>query len=312
MIPLMRPSITKPDAELVSERLQSGLLSMGDKVQEFEEKFAEYVGAKYAIATDSLTSGLVAVVDMLEPTSCNIPTCTFISVANTLKKFNVPIQFRDEWVAGDYYLIATDKGDIIDSAHVLERDVCKKEPEAIWLFSFHSTKLLTTGKGGMITTNSKEQANFLRTMVNNGRIYANNTYEYVVHTTGWNFYMTDIAAILGLAQLERLDETNKRRDEVIALYKKYLKPHKLDRVSRYIYQVHIDNFRGFKKVAKENDIQVSKHFNPIHLHPAFRVHAKFKDSEYLAAHLISIPFYPDMKEEDIKKVSKVINQWRIK
>ena len=306
----MRPNITKEDAELVSKRLQTGLLVMGDKVKEFEDMFAEYVGAKYAIAVESLTSGFVAVVDMLEPTVANIPTCTYISMANTLKKFGVEITFRDEWIAGKDYIIPTDKGEIIDSAHNVEKDICKKNPEAIWLFSFHATKLIATGKGGMIVTNSKPQADFLRTLISDGRIYANNTYEYVVHNPGWNAYMTDIEAILGIEQLKRFDETNKRRDEVIELYGKYLEPHKLDRPSRYIYQVYIDNFRGFKEVAKQNEIQVSKHFNPVHKQPAFRVKQRFQNSEILAEHLISIPFYPGIKEEDIKKVSEIINNWR--
>lgn len=306
----MRPNITKEDAELVSERLQSGLLVMGDKVEEFENMFAEYVGAKYAVAVESLTSGFVAVVDMLEPTVANLPTCTYVSMANTLKKFNVNITFRDEWIAGKEYIIPTDKGNIVDSAHNVEKDICKKSPESIWLFSFHATKLIATGKGGMIVTNSKPQADFLRTLIHDGRIYANNTYEYVVHNAGWNAYMTDIEAILGIEQLKRFDKTNKRRDEVIELYKKYLKPHQYDKPSRYIYQVYIDNFNGFKEVAKENGIQVSKHFNPIHLQPAFRVNGKFDYSVAMAQHLISIPFYPSMKEEDIKFVSQIINDWR--
>ena len=310
MIPLLRPAVTKEDIEAVVENLKSGQLANGKTVAEFEKTFAEYVGCKYAIAVNGLTNGYCAVIDMLNPTEANMPSATYVSMANMLKKFNVSITFRDGWVAGSAYPILTNKGVIIDSAHEIERNICSKEPEAIWLFSFHATKLLTTGKGGMICTNSKPQADFLKVLTDNGRIYGNYKFDYVVHNPGWNFYMSDLEASLGLSQLKHLDATNKKRDEVKKLYDKYLKPHKYDNWTRYIYQVYIENFPMFLKTAKASDIQVSKHFNPIHLQPAYFTNQKLPVCEQLAAKMISIPFYADMSEEEVKKVSELINKWR--
>jgi len=310
MIPLLRPSITKEDAKAVYDRLLTGRLSGGAIVEELEEAFAEYVGAKYAVAVDSCTYGFLAVLDLLNPTYATLPTATFVSMANSLAKRNVEIRFQDGWIAGDFYEIETDKGTVVDSAHALEEGITEYNSEAIWLFSFHATKLLATGKGGMITTNSKEQYNFLKTSVNNGRVYGNNTFEFTVHSPGWNSYMSDIVACLALSQLKRIDKTNKKRDEVKKIYEKYLKPDERDNWSRYIYQVYVDDFKQFYKESKMAGIQVSKHFNPIHLQPAFDVGEEFPYAEGMANHMISIPFYADMKEDDIRIVSEFINNYR--
>jgi dTDP-4-amino-4,6-dideoxygalactose transaminase len=312
MIPLLRPSIKKEDIEAVSKQLESGWLTGSGIVEEFEREFAKYIGAKYAVAVDNLTAGYTAVLDMLRPSAINLPSATYITMANIPNKLNMKIHFRDGWVAGGAYDILTDKGKIVDSAHALERELFNRNKRAIWLFSFHATKLLTTGKGGMIATDSKNQADFLKTLVNNGRIYANNTFEYVVHTAGWNFYMSDIEASLGLSQLKRLDKTNEMRDGVKKMYDKYLKPHPKDNWTRYIYQVWIENFPQFYEEAVKAGIQVSKHFNPIHRQPLFnKPDLHLPIAEEYANHLISIPFCADMKEEDVKTVSNFINNWRI-
>jgi len=311
MIPLLRPAITKSDVEAVSKQLLSLQLAGGKIVNEFEEEFAKYVGTKYAVGVDTLTAGFIAVLQMLKPTWATLPSATYISMANALKQMGVEIQFHDGWVAGHEYEIATDKGLIVDSAHAIDREICKKVPRAIWLFSFHATKLLTTGKGGMICTNSKEQYNFLKTLVNNSRVYANNSFEYTVHIPGWNYYMSDIIAALGLSQLRNLDFVNRKRDTVKKWYDKYLVFNVRDNWSRYIYQVWVEDFNCFYDRACEEGIQCSKHFNPIHLQPAFYTKGKFPVAEEYSQHLISIPFYADMKEEDVKTVANLINTWRI-
>jgi len=309
-IPLLRPPITKEDAKAVSKQLLSGNLATGTEVAKLEKEFADYVGSKYAVAVDSCTSGFISVLTLLKPSKLSMPTATYVSMANVAKLMGVEIEFYDGWVAGSFYKIETDKGVIMDSAHVIDRNITKENEEAIWVFSFHATKLLATGKGGMITTNSKEQYNFLKTLVNNGRVYGNNTFEFTVHTPGWNFYMADTTAALALNQIRRLDYTNKKRDKVKEIYDKYLIPHELDNWSRYIYQVWIDDFASFYRRAKQEGIQVSKHFNPIHKQPAFYTKHKFFCAEEFAAHMISIPFWADMKESQVKRVAEFINKER--
>jgi len=310
MIPLLRPPVTKEDADAVSKQILSGQLAGGQVVTELEEAFAEYVGSKYAVAVDSCTAGFEAVLQLLNPTYATLPTATYVSMANTLANMGVDIRFQDGWIAGDFYEIETDKGIIVDSAHALEEGITEHNSNAIWLFSFHATKLLATGKGGMITTNSKEQYNFLKTLVNNGRVYGNNTFEFTVHSPGRNYYMSDIVACLALSQLKRIDKTNKKRDEVKKIYEKYLKPDLRDNWSRYIYQIYVDDFQEFYKQSRAAGIQVSKHFNPIHLQPYFDTGEVFSYAEGMANHMISIPFYADMKESDVKIVSEFINNNR--
>ena len=310
MIPLLKPPINKDDIKAVVEQMESGMLVGGKKVKEFEDEFAEYVGCKYAIATNGLTNGYCVVLDMLKPTQINLPSATYVSMANMPKKFNINITFRDEWIAGRAYPIYTDKGLLIDSAHEIDRDICKRSPDATWLFSFHATKLLSTGKGGMICTNSKPQADFMRSITDNGRLYGNYKFDYVVHNAGWNFYMSDLTAALGLSQLRKLDETNAKRDKVKEMYDKHLISDKRDNWSRYIYQVWIENFPMFLQQAKAVGIQVSKHFNPIHRQPLYFTNRRMPISEEYSEHLISIPFYADMDGGDVYKVANFINNWR--
>lgn len=310
MIPLYKPDISEADIQAISDTLRSGNLTTGTVVQEFEEEFATFVGIKHAIAVDSLTNGYLLVLDLLTPHSLVMPSATYISMANIPKKMGMKIQFKDEWIAGRDYVIQTDKGDIVDSAHLLEKDICKKNPDAIWLFSLHATKLITSGTGGMICTNSDDFANHLKVMRNSGRLKTSRGFDYVVTEAGWNFYMSDIQAALGLSQLRRYDELMKLRDECYETYQKYLKPNKYDRRTKYIYQIWVENIYGFADYMRDKGIAVSKHFTPIHTQPAFSTNQSLRDSEVLSEHLASIPYYPRLPEKDIEIVSKAINEWR--
>lgn len=311
-VPFYKPEITTEDLFEVSKQLSSGKLTTGERVKEFEEEFAKFIGAPYCVAVNSLTNGYLMVLDMLNPIAANIPSATFVSMANMLKKMGVTIQFRDEWITGREYVIRTDKGDIIDSAHVIERDIFKKNPDAFWLFSFHSTKILTTLTGGMIATASEDQANFLRTIRDNGRLIGSFSPDYVVHNIGWEFEMSDVQAALGLSQLSRLDETIRKRANIRNEYKNELHVDEKDRFSQYCIQVWVDNQRDFVTYMKNNGVQVSKHFNPIHLQPAYYNNLNLPVTQSFANHLVSIPYFNEISDGEISNVSELIYQWRKK
>lgn len=310
MIPLYRPDISEADIQAVTDVLRDGKLTTGDTVAQFEKEFAEFVGAPYALATDSLTNAFVILLDLLCPTYATLPSATYVSMANTLKKFNIQTVFKDEWICGRAYKIETDKGTIWDSAHELVPNICSRDNTGYWLFSTHATKLITTGTGGMIALFSEDEYNILKTLRDSGRIRTARKFNYTVFYPGWNCYQSDIHAALGLSQLRRYDELMSARDECYQTYQKYLKPDSRDRRTRYLYQIWANDILGLSDHLRSLDIQVSKHFTPIHTQPAFQTNYRLPNTEEMCAHLLSIPYYPHMLEEDIQKVSEAINTWR--
>lgn len=309
-IPLYKPDISEEDISAVTDVLRAGKLTTGDTVRQFEKEFAEFVGAPYALAVDSLTSGFLLVLDLLCPSRASMPSATYVSMANALKKFNTAITWRDEWVCGRAYPIETDKGTIWDSAHELEKNICQKDKTGYWLFSTHATKLITTGTGGVICVFSEDEYNVLKLLRDSGRVRTARNFNYSVLFPGWNFYQSDIHAALGLSQLRRYDELMQKRDECFATYQKYLVPKKLDTRTKYLYQIFVDDALKLADHLKSKGIQVSRHFTPLHTQSAFATGQKLPTTEYLSEHLLSIPYFPNMEEEDIKKVSEEINTWR--
>lgn len=310
-IPLYKPNITEEDVNAVADVLRSGKLTTGEKVREFEKEFAEYVGAPYALAVDSLTSGWVLLLDFLTPSYVEMSAATYISMPNAVKKFGIPIRFYDEFLAGEPIPMYTDKGTVYDSAHWIDRDVCRRDTNAYWLFSTHATKIITTGTGGVICLFSEDQYNALRVLRDSGRLRSARGFDYIVYEAGWNFYMSDVQAALGLSQLQRIDKLIAARDDNYSAYQRYLNPHHRDRRTRYIYQVWVNRALVFADAMKAQGIQVSKHFTPVHTQPAFNTPGiRLPKTEEACAHLISIPYYPYMADDDMKTVATAINYWR--
>lgn len=311
MIPFYKPNITEEDVQAVADVVRSGRLVTGEKVKELEEKFAEYVGAPYALAVDSLTSGYLLLLDFLNPSSVILPSCTYVSMAAITKKFGIPLSFSDEWVVGRAYKIETDRGTIYDSAHEIHKDICKGDEAGYWLFSLHGTKIVTAGSGGIIALFSKDHYEYLRTLRDSGRLHFAERYDYTVQTIGWNQEFTDIQAALCLSQLGRVEELLEKRRTVSKKLSEKITPRIGDQRSDYLYQIVVDDFSDFAKFVK-GKIAISRHFYPLHKQPAFEIKApnQFPKSNFYGTHLVSIPFYPDMTDEEINTVGEIINEWR--
>jgi dTDP-4-amino-4,6-dideoxygalactose transaminase len=162
----------------------------------------------------------------------------------------------------------------------------------------------------MIALYSEDEYNILKTLRDSGRIRTARKFNYTVFYPGWNFYQSDIHAALGLSQLRRYDSLMTARDECFGTYQKYLKQDSRDKRTKYLYQIWVEDAIGLADYLKENGVQVSKHFTPIHTQPAYQPSPKLPFTELMCEHLLSIPYYPYMEEEDIKKVSELINNWR--
>lgn len=259
-IPASEPSITKREIDYVTDAVKSGWVSsLGHYINEFEKKFAKFVGTKYALTTSNGTTSLhLALVSLgiKRGDEIIIPDLTFIATANAVaytgaKPVMVDIE-PDTWcidpecirksltektkaiipvhlyghpadmdaineIAKEYNLYIIEDA---AEAHGAEYKVKKVGSlGTCGVFSFYGNKIITTGEGGMITTNDEklyERAKFLRD-------HAMSKEKRYWHTEiGFNYRITNIQAALGLAQLERIDSIINKRRQIFEWYNEFL------------------------------------------------------------------------------------------
>jgi perosamine synthetase len=255
-VPVYEPSITDRELAYVTEAVKSGWISsIGEYIVEFERKFAEFIGVKYALAVSNGTSALHLALASLGITHGHeviVPDFTFIATANAVTYTGAKPVFADidpeHWcidpedivrkitpstkaiipvhiyghpaemdrimaIANDYGLY------VVEDAAEAHGAECKGEKIGAFghcgIFSFYGNKILTTGEGGMLTTNDPK----LYTRALELRDHAMSQKKRYWHTDiGFNYRMTNIQAAIGLAQLERIEELLRRKLEIFQWY----------------------------------------------------------------------------------------------
>ena len=272
-IPITRPLIGPEELAAVREPLESGWLVQGPHVRTFEEKFARYVGATEAIATSSCTTALHAAVAALglgPGDEVIVPAFTWIATPNVveymgatpvfcdidLATFNVDVAAIESLVTArtvgilpvHLFGLSADMDPILDIAKrrglwVVEDAACGFGAHYrgrhvgtlanAGCFSFHPRKSITTGEGGMITTEDAQLAEKTRSLRDHG---ASRT-DMDRHTgsggfllasyddLGYNYRLTDIQAAIGVAQLDRADDILARRRDLAGRYDRELGDH---------------------------------------------------------------------------------------
>lgn len=251
MIPISRPWLGEEEKSAVSQVLESGMLAQGPRVAEFERAFAEYAGVRHAIATSNGTTALEVALRAhgIGPGDEVITTpFTFIASINAILYTGATPRLID---VDENFLLdvrqleraITPRSRAILPVHLFGQ-TCAMEPlmqlaEGAGLaviedacqahgatyggrkagsfgtgcFSFYATKNMTTGEGGMVTTNDDAIAERTRVLINHGM-----KVRYHHDTLGYNYRMTDLAAAIGTVQLKRLDNFNARRVEAARVY----------------------------------------------------------------------------------------------
>jgi dTDP-4-amino-4,6-dideoxygalactose transaminase len=202
------------------------------------------------------------------------------------------------------------------------------------VFSFHAIKNLTTGEGGLITVCDEKLRDRLVSLRFHGvnqdawKRYARETAKgYDLFEPGWKYNLTDLQAALGLVQLRRIEEMNERRRKLAELYDRFLdsvpeiiRPTRVPYPSRHswhLYTVLIDSKRTgftrdeFREELRKRNIGTGLHFLAVHglsyyrerYHPEPEL---LRNSEYVAARIVSLPLFPDMREEDVVQVVEEI------
>ena len=245
-VPIAKPIIGEEEIENVVEVLKSGMIAQGPKVEEFEQEFADWVGAEYGIAVNSGTAALhVALLSCdIGPGDEVITTpFTFIASGNSIvytgakpvfadidlktytlnpdsiedlitenTKAIMPVQLYGQAADMDRINRIAEKYGLIvieDAAQAHGATFNGQKVGSIGdmsCFSFYPTKNMTTSEGGIITTDDEELADSARMFRAHGA-----TMRYHHNAIGYNFRMTDISAAIGLAQLKKIDEFNDKR-----------------------------------------------------------------------------------------------------
>lgn len=196
------------------------------------------------------------------------------------------------------------------------------------IFSFHPVKHLTTGEGGMITTNNKKLYHKLRNLRTHGiqqipelKQYNHGIWYYEMQELGYNYRMTDIEAALGVSQLKRADSGLQRRSEIASAYEKAFAgktfirrlPGRIEGHAYHLYVGEFENRDGLIQHLRNNNIMAQVHYIPVHLMPYYRQFG-WKEGDFLVAekyyqHCLSLPIYPTLTEEEQAFVIETIHSF---
>jgi perosamine synthetase len=322
MINLFKAVPTGEELSALKDVLDSGWWGQGKKVEEFEKAFAEYTGAKYAVATNSCTAALdIAVRVAPLGDTVTVSPFTFVSSALCILNAGKQVQFVDI----DEETLCTPKADIQvlyagnDAGEGIIYDMAHsggaKHKGLISCWSFHAVKNLPTGDGGMLTTNDEEiyrRAKAIGWCGIDKSTYARSqngySWDYDIKEAGLKANMTDLTAVIGLSQLKLLDERNKKRQLVAYWYHKYL-PESIKRPftskTWHLYTIRVPERDKLYEILKENDIIASVHYKPLYHYPIFPQEV-LPVSERVYQEIISLPMNIELTEEDVKKVCDVI------
>jgi len=368
-LPFHQALIEEDDIAAVVNVLKSGWLTTGTRTKEFERAFAAYVGASHAVALSSCTAALhlaLAAIGLKEGDEVILPTMTFSSTGEVVLYFKArpvlvdcePDSFqaapaaieraitpRTRAIIAVHYAGCPTRIDAIlemarlhnlkvieDAAHALPARYIGKMVGGfgdITCFSFYATKTLTTGEGGMATTENPEYADRMRMLSLHGisrdaykRYTAEGSWRYEILDLGYKYNMTDIQAGLGIAQLAKCDAMREKREQLAEYYTSALASTDAFTTPRvpldmqhawhlYVLQVNpevisISRDRIIEEL-KQRGIGCSVHFIPLHTHPFYQ-HSlgyrmgQFPHAEHHFETAISFPLFPRMTFEDSNHV----------
>jgi dTDP-4-amino-4,6-dideoxygalactose transaminase len=374
-LPFHRASIGEEEAQAVLDVLQSGWLTSGPKAKEFESAFARFTGATHALAVNSCTAALhlaLSACGIGEGDEVIVPTMTFAATGEVVQYFKarpVLVDSRKESFHIDpqqieqsitprtrailpvhYAGYPCEMDEIMDlaRAHGLKviEDAAHSFPASyrgrmigtvgdVTCFSFYATKTITTGEGGMVTTENSEFAERMRILALHGisrdawnRYTAKGSWRYDIIEAGFKYNLSDLQAALGLSQLAKADSLRLRRAAIarryslaLASFDAFLPPPEPDDESHawhlYVVRVNPAALRiGRDQVIEElksRGIGTSVHFIPLHLHSLYQKALGYREGQFPNAEqhflqAISLPLFPDMTDEEVDRVISALGE----
>ncbi|MCY9160403.1 UDP-4-amino-4,6-dideoxy-N-acetyl-beta-L-altrosamine transaminase [Bacillus atrophaeus] len=378
-LPYGRQSLDEDDIQSVVDVLRGDYLTTGPTIGLFEEKVADYVGSRYAVAFSNGTAALHAacfaagisqgdevittpltfaasancilymgakpVFADINPLTYNIDPDSIEKLITPKTKAIIPVDFTGQPVNHDQIQKIAKANNLVvieDAAHALGASYKGETIGSIsdmTMFSFHPVKHITTGEGGMITTNNREYYEKLLQFRSHGITrdpkklsQHHGSWYYEMHFLGFNYRMTDIQASLGISQLQKLDDFIEKRRYLARTYNEKLKAISYihlpiqDAASTsswhlYVIDLKLDSLKGnrddiFNAMQKEN-IGVNVHYIPVYLHPYYQrlgyQEGLCPNAEKLYKGMITLPLFQSMNGKDaddvIKALKKVVNYY---
>jgi perosamine synthetase len=342
MIPHSRPTISENDISNVVTNLRSGLVAYGDEVTRFEQDMSKYIGVLGGVATNSGTSALhlaLKALDIGPGHEIILPSYVCVSVLHAVKYCGASPVFADIGDGGynldsksvDEKITANTKAIIVphlfgtaaDLAKLMEFGIpiiedCAQAVGAEYrgqklgsfgilsTFSFKATKLMTTGHGGMVMTNSREMLDRLRELAKYDELR-----EYHV---SYNYQLTDFQAALGRSQLKQLDSFIERRRRISKTYDEVFASmgQKVQTANGicFRYVVEVDNAERYIEPMKLQGVNCARPvFKPLHQY--FNSHTELRNTDMAIHSVISIPIYPSLNDDEVVHICKIVEKvWR--
>jgi perosamine synthetase len=369
IIPFHHADVGEEEAQAAAEVIRSGWLTMGPKTIEFEKQFAAYVGAKHAVGVSSCTAALHLALDAIglkQGDEVLVPTTTFTSTAEVVCYFKAKpvlvdvdaktlcidpvdaerrITEKTRAVIPVHYAGQPCDMDVIrdmakrhglrvieDAAHALPASYHGVRIGAIselTAFSFYATKTLTTGEGGMITTDNDELATRMRMMRLHGigrdawkRYSAAGSWFYEVLDSGFKYNLTDIQSAIGIVQLGKCDQMRDAHAKIAHRYSEAFAPERALQVPTvsdgcdsawhlYVLRLNLEELSITRsemiEKLKERGVGTSVHFIPLHMHPYYKNTYGYREEDFPVAskqyqRYLSLPIFPGMTESQIDYV----------
>lgn len=360
-IPIANTAIDDAEADAVFRQIKSGWISMGERVKEFERAVADYIGSKHAIVfnngTATLHTGLKAL-GVGPGDEVIVPAMSYISSANTViycgakpvfveeraNTFNVDAEDIEQAITPktkaimpvDLKGMPVDYDSIMEIANRHNIPVLADSAEAfgaiykndkvgmqaqLHSFSFFANKNITTGEGGVVTTNDDELAEFCRCFRNQGQ-----TERYVHTMIGQNYRMTDMAAAFGLEQLKKIDTILSVKNDIAKYYNEkfaanpdIITPFLPDFVGRHSWYMYCLSFT--KRVDRDKVIRYMQEqgvdyrlsFPLIPLQPIYREMFGYKNgdfprSESIYSQFVDIPCWMGLTKQQLDYVVSVVEE----
>ena len=182
-------------------------------------------------------------------------------------------------------------------------------------FSFHPVKNLSMPTGGLISINHTKHKKLRKILMARRWCGITNrkNFLYDIHEVGWNYYMNEFSAAIGLIQLKKLDRMNSIRKKIAKKYSKEIcleekMPYDKD-CSYHLYWILVKNRKKFMKKMLKFGIETGIHYKPIHNMKMYKINKKLPITEKIGKQIVSIPIHPNLGEQDTDKIIKKINEF---
>jgi perosamine synthetase len=355
MIPYGRQLIDEEDRRAVDQVLSGEFLTQGPAVQAFEQSIIEYVGVKHAVSFNSGTSALhaAAYAARLGPGDLVVTSpLTFMATPNAAryvgakpglvdidrKTWNIDLSLLPSNAAAvlpvHYAGLPVDLAPLVnfggvvieDAAHALgahtpNGPVGNCHTSDMCCFSFHPVKPITSGEGGVVTTNDDELADRLRTFRTIGvvRMPEKGSWYYEISELGFNYRMTDIHAALGLSQMKKLDKYIQIRNDIADSYRELLVDDELElpvaapvgfRHGYHLFPVLVENRAAVFEEMRKQGIFVQVHYVPVHHHPISvdiqTTPEALAVCDFVYERILSLPVHPSLTSADQRYVVETL------